>query len=196
MTIFSRNFYSENYKWIRIILTLFALSVIFGIISALLYPELMADIIRGFEDEFGLEPSLNLDLAVAIFRQNFMVSVLAILGGLLIGIVPIIVVLANGFILGYVTTFIIFSTPEYFENLFLLILGLVPHGIIEIPIFLLSAVLGLRFGTEWMTENTQGRIQQVFADNASRILKHIPVILLGLIAAALIEVFISGKLID
>jgi stage II sporulation protein M len=61
--------------------------------------------------------------------------------GLGLGIVPMIVATTNGFLLGIVG----YSAVEQKGWLYLAA-GILPHGIIELPVVLLSIAIGLRLG--------------------------------------------------
>lgn len=77
-----------------------------------------------------------------IWLNNIFASMLAILGGaLLIPFLPLIFLAGNGVIIGLVQR----MTEGQGMNGFHFYLALLPHGILEIPAFLIAVYLGLRF---------------------------------------------------
>ncbi|OPH50047.1 hypothetical protein BC351_35995 [Paenibacillus ferrarius] len=78
---------------------------------------------------------------VIIFLNNAIKSVLIIFLGLLFGILPLFMLVANGMILGYVLTL---QTHE--SALSAVLKGILPHGIIEIPVILIACAYGLKLG--------------------------------------------------
>lgn len=77
-----------------------------------------------------------------IWLNNIFASFLAILGGaLLIPLLPLFFLAGNGLIIGLVQR----MTVGQGMNGFQFYLALLPHGILEIPAFLIAVYLGLRF---------------------------------------------------
>ena len=78
----------------------------------------------------------------AIFTNNFRASVIMILGGLLLGLLPALYVFANGALVGFV---LLMVTVETHANPILVFLaGILPHGIFEIPAYLIATAFGFR----------------------------------------------------
>lgn len=78
-----------------------------------------------------------------IFLNNAIKSALVMYMGAMLGIFPVMFLVVNGMILGYLYTWI----GEQGENAALIFLkGVLPHGILEIPAVLLACAFGLKFG--------------------------------------------------
>jgi stage II sporulation protein M len=193
---FYRNLYVDNSKWFLGVTTLFFGTILIGLISYKFYPSLIENILQGFEEEFGATPALSFDLALQIFIQNIIASAIALFGGILLGLGSILVVGVNGIVIGYVVAWILsLDEMNLTTTLLFLIGGLVPHGIIEIPAFLIAATIGLRLGWEWMQNSSSGVSGKVFVRNLKNSFYIIPLILVMLFVAALIEVFVSGRIV-
>ncbi|MDR6555274.1 stage II sporulation protein M [Paenibacillus qinlingensis] len=80
-------------------------------------------------------------LFIFIFLNNAIKSVLIVFCGLFLGILPLFMLIANGMILGYVLSL---QTNE--STLAIVVKGILPHGIIEIPVILLACAYGLKLG--------------------------------------------------
>jgi stage II sporulation protein M len=78
---------------------------------------------------------------LAIFLKNFLACAMSVLLGLGFGLVPLLVLTSNGFMIGVVSYSIIHK-----QGLLYLLAGIVPHGIIELPTVLLGISLGFRLG--------------------------------------------------
>jgi stage II sporulation protein M len=87
----------------------------------------------------GNERNPQLSLFLFIFWNNVSKSLLIIGLGVFFGILPLFFLLANGLLLGYLLL-------VQADSVMLLIKGILPHGIIEIPAIILAAALGLRLG--------------------------------------------------
>lgn len=77
-----------------------------------------------------------------IFSNNLMVCLVMIYAGAFFSILPLFALISNGMLLGFVADRIV---PGEGWSMFLL--GIVPHGIIEIPAILLACAYGIKFGT-------------------------------------------------
>lgn len=81
---------------------------------------------------------------IFIFFNNALKSILVMYLGMLFGIVPIVFLAINGMMLGYLVTK---ASEQGGGELFTLIVkGLLPHGIIEIPAIIIACAYGLKFG--------------------------------------------------
>lgn len=132
------------YIYIAISVLLFALTAAMGYFTAQFDPELAASWTEELEITEMLTWILEqppLMIMMIIFLKNLLASATAILLGLGLGIVPMMVATSNGFLLGIVG----YSAVEQNGWLFLAA-GILPHGIIELPVVLLSIAIGLRLG--------------------------------------------------
>ena len=130
--------------YIAISVLLFALTAVLGYFTAQLDPVFAANWTEELEITEMLTWILEqppLMIMMIIFFKNLLASATAILLGLGLGIVPMMVATSNGFLLGIVG----YNTVEK-EGWLYLAAGILPHGIIELPVVLLSIAIGLRLG--------------------------------------------------
>jgi stage II sporulation protein M len=194
---FYKQLFAENKHWNQVVLKWFLMGAIIGAFVFFLKPNLLSDILNVFEDKFGAEPTLGFSLAIQIFLNNLQVSALALFGGLLLGFGPFLVVMSNGFILGYIiTAMVLFSNHSILSSVGAVVIGIVPHGILEIPAFLLAAAFGLKLGIDWMKKDASGKRGAVFVHSVKQVFYAIPAIVVILFAAAMVEVYVSGALLN
>jgi stage II sporulation protein M len=186
--IMIKRFYNENKPWVDSILRLFVVAIFLGALAYLIKPDLMNQIIGIFQQKFGPEPVRNVSLAKEIFLQNATACLLALVGGIIFGISSLVVVFFNGFIIGFVVLSLLLLPGNIGSNLWYLILGLLPHGIFELPAFLISSALGLRLGLEWIQKDSRGKRYEIFRNNLRRIAYAIPWLAIMLLIAAFVEV--------
>ena len=185
-----------NTQWFKAVLVWFIVTAVVGAIFFVYYPSLLEKIAAGFQEKFGTSPALDIHLVLQIFIQNIIASAVALFGGIFLGLGSLLVVAVNGFVLGYIFTWLLSSQSVTGHTLVLIFGGLAPHGILELPAFLIAAALGLRLGWEWMSENAKGNRWPVFRSNLKQALISLPVVVLVLFIAAIIEVFVSGWIVD
>jgi len=80
-------------------------------------------------------------IMIIIFLKNLLASAMAMLLGLGLGLIPLLVVTSNGFLLGVVA----YGAVKQGGLLFLAA-GILPHGILELPAVLVSIAIGFRLG--------------------------------------------------
>ncbi|CAM3086364.1 stage II sporulation protein M [Paenibacillus sediminis] len=92
-----------------------------------------------------LEKSRHQELSffLFIFFNNAIKGVLIIFLGALFGILPLFFLLVNGMVIGFVVKMTVDGGADLSD---LIIKGLLPHGIIEIPTILIACAYGLQLG--------------------------------------------------
>lgn len=83
----------------------------------------------------------QLKIFVYIFENNLTVLSVSLLFSLVAGISSLLIVIANGIILGVFAVIVSESVSTGY-----LIAGILPHGIFEIPAMILTSAIGLRIG--------------------------------------------------
>lgn len=99
----------------------------------------------------GLSKSINessnptLTMFIVIFLNNAIKSVFILYLGVFFGVVPLLFLTVNGMIIGYLLQDLVMrhGGAYTFE---VIVKGLLPHGIIEIPAIIIASAYGLRFG--------------------------------------------------
>jgi stage II sporulation protein M len=97
--------------------------------------------LKGMADKIKQSDHHQWSLFYHIFLNNMLASIMAILLGFFFGIFPLFVLVSNGLLLGYVA-----ADRSGGHTILFFLKGIVPHGIIEIPTFILACALGLRLG--------------------------------------------------
>jgi stage II sporulation protein M len=121
---------------------LFIFSFCLGYVLAQNFPRETQEIIKNLESMFiPAKEMSSLELFVFILENNITKLSAVIFLGVLAGIIPFLVVFSNGLILG-----VLFSIILEKASLDFFLLGILPHGIIEIPVLIISGAIGLRLG--------------------------------------------------
>jgi stage II sporulation protein M len=126
-----------------------------------------------------------LALVMIIFLNNALKALGVIVLGILLGLPPLLFICLNGFIIG-----VLVSALKPVAGYGVIVAGLAPHGVIEVPVLLISTALGLAVGWEslrWIT----GRKSQVRRQLRWGLKVYLRWILLALFIAAVIEVFVT-----
>jgi len=120
---------------------IFALTAVMGYWAAGVNPELASQWRAELDALKWILEQPPLMIMIIIFLKNLLASAMAMLLGLGLGLIPLLVVTSNGFLLGIVA----YSAVQQSGPLFLAA-GILPHGIIELPAVLVSIAIGFRLG--------------------------------------------------
>ncbi|WP_230192255.1 stage II sporulation protein M [Paenibacillus sp. CECT 9249] len=127
---------------------LFAAGIAFGAtpaVSAAL-ESFLAQQVQGLSEiQKMLAEQENTQLAtfIFIFLNNSIKAVLVIYLGAVLGIAPVLFLVVNGLLVGFVVQI---SAAQYSSVWELIVKGLLPHGILEIPAIIIACAYGMRFG--------------------------------------------------
>jgi stage II sporulation protein M len=188
--LFTEKLSHETKRHLIILTVLFVASAVLGYSAATLHPEeaskLLHTILRDIKERIGSLDKVSLFLF--IFGTNTAKAFLAMIFGTFFGIVPVLFVMMNGFILGLVGTLVAFSEGVRFVTL-----GIAPHGIFEIPGAILASAYGLTLGKAFLQKLRRGRPLTLALITA---LRQFGVVVLPLLAiAAFIEVFVTSAFV-
>ena len=120
---------------------IFGLTTVMGYYAAAVDPELASNWMKELEMLKWILDQPPILIMMIIFLKNLLASAMAMLLGLGLGLIPLMVVTSNGFLLGIVG----YAAVQKAGFLFLAA-GILPHGIIELPVVLVSIAIGFRLG--------------------------------------------------
>jgi len=185
----------ENKNLMLISLGLFLLGSISGfyIFKVLLNnnPQVIDSFLKEFQDMFGpLKEITSLELFVTIFYINTRTSFLIMMLGVFVGFFPFLSLWGNGTVVGLLYGKFIAEGG----NSLVFLMGILPHGVIEIPAILIAASQGFRLGKEIISPPPGKSRSESLRVNIRKGLKLFALIIPLLLIAALIEVYISAYL--
>ena len=166
---------------------LFALAIAAGYITAYSNPGMVDGLIAQFEESYGwLAYESHMKIMLFIFLNNTLSSFLAMVMGIFFGIWPVLFILFNGVLIGAIC----FETIDRL-GVIVVLFALIPHGIIEIPMILLSASIGLRLGVllgQKLFKKIEINIKQ---EIISAVIFFVSIIIPLLFVAAFIETYVT-----
>ncbi len=136
----SWNYIKESKNSIFIVLIIFFIFTFIGFFVS--PPEvLFNEILKFIQDLVEKTSGMSyLELIRFIFLNNLGSSFFGMILGVFLGIFPVISIISNGYLLGFV------SSLSVENNGLTLLYKLLPHGIFELPAIFISLGLGLRLG--------------------------------------------------
>lgn len=128
-------------------------------------------------------------LAGKLFLNNLAACLLLFLGGASLGLVTMLILSVNGLLIGALT-----ELMRQQQGMLFIATALVPHGIFEIPAFLIAGGLGLLLGRELVDEWHGTGDAAAEAGPLARIFLRVVVPLLAV--AAVVEAFITPAILS
>ncbi|HMK45390.1 MAG TPA: stage II sporulation protein M [Methanocella sp.] len=140
-----RDFAAYLYRiraYIYIILGLWIFSTFIGIVMAIAMPQESGNFVGRISDQ--MKPLLSestFTMMINIFLNNSRACAMEVVLGPGLGIVTLLIVFVNGLAMGLVLVMAMAKSGPLIT-----LAALLPHGIIEVPVVIVSAAIGLRFG--------------------------------------------------
>lgn len=175
---------------IIVTLLLFFTTVTVGWVGSAQNPAVGEELMKLFEKEVagqmdGTDPS---DMCIKLFFNNLQACILLFLGGATFGILTIFIMSLNGIVIGAIMELVSKEHTALFVAA-----AIVPHGVFEIPAFILSGALGILLAqsliAEWYGTGDSAVATHAFA-------RLFLTVVLPLVAiAAVVEAFITPVVI-
>lgn len=165
--------------------TIFFVSLVLGtLVGGNIVEELMRQLGAVLEP-LASAGNLSILLFLVIFINNAVKALGLVFSGILLGLPPILFIAVNSFVLGGLG-----SALESAKGWTYVMASFLPHGVIEIPVILLTTALGLTVGIEslkWLIRR-ESRVKSQLS-NCLRV--YLRWVLPGLAVAAIIEAFVT-----
>ena len=178
-------------KYILFSSYIFIISIFGGYVFAQYYPSETQMLIEEIKSMFIFEEEpTSLELFLFIFENNVSKLLLLLPLGIFAGLLPLFSVFTNGLILGVFAQIVSSNISWTF-----FFLGIMPHGIIEIPVLVVSGAIGIRIGkvAVWRLFSKK----ESLISELSKALKFFVLVLIPLIfIAALIESFVTSAILS
>jgi stage II sporulation protein M len=184
------NYFRSIQPQLVVVVLLFVLSTVAGYVYSSMNPESAEQLM---EEAGGLVDIIKdmspIGIMLFIFFNNAVKSLFAILLGAGFGLLPILFVTFNGYMIGVVSYVV---SREY--GFAYVLSAILPHGIIELPMILISAAIGFRIGYETYCSviGREANIRQEFMRGVKFYFRWIMPLLFF---AAVIETFITPLVI-
>jgi stage II sporulation protein M len=175
---------------IIIVLLLFFATVTVGWIGSARDPAVGEELMKLFEKEVAgqMDGDNPYDMCVKLFFNNLQACILLFLGGATFGILTIFIMSLNGIVIGAIMEMVSREHTALFVAA-----AIVPHGIFEIPAFIISGALGILLAQSLIAEWYGNTDSAVAAYAFARLFL---AIVLPLVAtAACVEAFITPVVI-
>jgi stage II sporulation protein M len=181
-----------RYKnWLVVAILLFLAGMMLGLITPDSFVSLLAKDIAALQDLSRTLAALPpLTTAILIFAKNASALLASFAFSPLLLLLPILALTTNGWLLGWVSATILQK-----NSVLLLLAGILPHGIIEIPAFVIGEAAALGFGSLVILSLFKKDVRSQVLPRFKTLVKYLLLALALLIPAAFIEAFVTPLLI-
>lgn len=173
-------------RWLLIAAFLFSLGLVLGLSTPPSSSGLLPENVTALEKfaEF-LEPLPQPTVLVIIFVKNVSALLLSFALSPIFCLVPVVALVFNGWLLGIVSTAVIEE-----QSLGYLLAGLLPHGIFELPAFIMGEAVALSFGATALLTLFKKEGKSLLRHTLRQNLRYLGLALLLLLPAAVIETYL------
>jgi stage II sporulation protein M len=186
-----------KYKWwILVAIGLFGAGIAFGLadpfnIAGTFYDELKGLLGLGqVEGLSGLLSPFSFTMFIFIFIKNVIVLLFSFAFSPIFCLMPVLALTFNGWLVAVVS-----SMTMREKSLGFVLAGLLPHGIIELPAFLIGEAAALSFGAMVILALFKKEKRNQLLPNLKQNLKYLGLALALLLPAAIIETYITPLLV-
>lgn len=171
-------------------IVIFTAFYVIGYSAAILSPDVGNTVVSSFKQDVSPMKELSpLGLMLGIFANNALKCFLVMILGLAFGILPVLFILSNGLILGVVIGVTITRT-----GLLYVLVGVIPHGIIELPMVFISTAMGLKLGMDMLMALMRRNVN-MFREIKQALLIFLVWVFPLLFLAAFVESFVTGPIL-
>lgn len=169
---------------------MFIISTLMGYWYSSLNPSFANQTSADMGELFAIIEALNpLAIMLIIFLNNSIKCLIALLFGIAFGLIPLVFVTYNGFLIG--TIFLVIGR---LEGLLYVLVAIVPHGVIELPMVFISAAIGIQLGHD-LLNTLVGKKADIKKDFKKGTSFYVNWILPLLFFAAVVETFLTPLIV-
>jgi stage II sporulation protein M len=176
--------------WVFIAVGLFVIGLGIGLAASVIMP---ANIIRLFSEELSALEELGSLLspfrattAVFIFFKNVSALLISFVFSPILCLLPILALVLNGSLISFVSVIV---AQE--ESLGLLLAGMLPHGVFEIPALIIGEAAALSFGAASIISLFSRGERKPLLPHFKQTLKYLLLAFVLMVPAAIIETFVT-----
>ena len=173
-------------KWLYVAAGLFGIGMILGLVFPVSIGDLLSEDLAALQELGAILEPFKITTAIFIFIKNTSALLFSFIFSPILCLLPILALTANGWLLSFVSVAVIKE-----ESITLLLAGLLPHGILEIPALIMGEAAALSFGTiaiiALISKNKRNLLLPGLKENT----KYLLIACVMLLPAAIIETYIT-----
>ena len=173
-------------RWIFVAVFLFGIGMVFGLAMPAITSEPLAEELTILEELSAILEPFQITTALFIFLKNVLALGISFLFSPILCLIPVLTLTLNGWLLAFVSAAVVQE-----ESLGLLLAGLLPHGIFELPAIIMGEAAALSFGAMVIIALISKEKRNRLLPNLKQNLKYLMIACILLLPAAIIETYIT-----
>ena len=173
-------------KWLFVAVGLFAIGMVAGVVAPFGVTGLLDDDLAALKELAVFLGPFKVTTALFIFFKNVSALLLSFLFSPLLCLVPVLALTVNGLVLSFVSSAVVQQ-----ESLGLLLAGVLPHGVFELPAIIIGEAASLSFGAMTILALIVKRKRTLLLPNLKQNLRYLLLAFALLLPAAIIETYIT-----
>ena len=180
-----------NYKWwILVALFLFGVGLVIGLVTPT-EASLPYEYIAGLKELSSILVPFSPVTAIIIFFKNISAMLISFVFSPVLCLAPVLALTANGWLIGFISV----AVAEK-ESLGYVLVGLFPHGILELPALIMAQAAALSFGTMAILVLFKKERRNLLLPHLYRNLRYLIIACALLLPAAIIETYVTPLLLS
>lgn len=178
-------------KWLIVAAGLFGTGMVAGLTTPDSLADLLAKDLAALKELGNLLGPFKISTAVFIFLKNVSALLFSFLFSPLLCLLPILALTVNGWLLSFISVSVLQE-----ESLGLLLAGVLPHGIFELPAIIIGEAAALSFGALIIVALISKSKRNQVVPGLKQNLRYLLLACILLLPAALIETYITPLFLD
>ena len=180
-----------NYKrYIFIAIFLFGIGLIFGLATPAAVINLLSEDLVALQELSSVLIPFRFSTFILILLKNASALLLSFIFSPVFCLIPVLALLVNGWLITFVSAIVIRQTSLGF-----VLVGLLPHGVFELPAFIMGQAAALSFGVALDLAIFRKDKRKLLLTDLKNNLRYLGVALVLLVPAAIIEVYVTPLLL-
>jgi len=177
-------------RWIFTAIFLFGIGLVFGLATPTSIINLLSEDITTLQQLSDILVPFKFLTVILILAKNALSLLLSFILSPFFCLVPILALTVNGWLLAFASAAVIHE-----ESLGFVLAGLLPHGIFELPAFIMGEAAALSFGAMAVLVLFKKKRRDLLLPNLKQNLRYLMVALALLVPAAIIETYVTPLLL-
>jgi len=177
-------------RWILVAISIFGIGLILGLVALPSVANFISRELTVLEEFGGSLVPFTFLTAVLIFVKNAVAVLVSFALSPIFCLTPILALTVNGCLLSFVA-----ASIAQEESVTYVLAGLLPHGVLELPAFIMAQAAALSFGSMAVLALFKKEKRQLLLPNLKKNLKYLLIALALLLPAAIIETYVTPLLL-
>ena len=173
-------------RWIFVAIGLFGVGIASGLATPVNIVELFSEDLSAIRELAAVLVPFQITTAIFIFLKNVSALLISFMFSPILCLVPIIALTVNGWLISFISVAVVQE-----ESLGLLLAGLLPHGIFELPALIMGEAAALSSGALIIVALVSKEKKDLLLPGLKQNLRYLLVACTLLLPAAIIETYVT-----